>query len=38
MSDRDCATCIHRKETGCESWDCEYEPRENMRGDEDETD
>lgn len=22
--DRDCDNCIHKKENGCESWDCEF--------------
>ena len=32
MADRDCDTCIHHVtrdgKTGCESWECEYERRE----------
>ena len=25
-NDRDCPNCIHRKENGCEEWDCKFEP------------
>ena len=32
-NDRDCETCIHKKEVkrdifACESWECKYEPRD----------
>ncbi len=26
-NDRDCDNCIHRKENGCEKWDCKFEPK-----------
>lgn len=26
-NDRDCPNCIHRKENGCEEWDCKFEPK-----------
>ncbi len=25
--DRDCTNCIHRKENGCESWDCHFQQK-----------
>lgn len=25
MAERKCDTCAHRKEQGCEKWECEYE-------------
>lgn len=25
--ERDCDNCIHRKEDGCEKWECEFEPK-----------
>jgi len=27
MSDRDCPNCIHKKELGCEVWNCKFEPK-----------
>lgn len=24
---RDCENCIHRKENGCEVWECEFSPK-----------
>lgn len=26
--ERDCEHCVHRKDKGCSSWDCEYERRQ----------
>ena len=26
-NDRDCEHCVHKKEKGCEVWDCEFEQR-----------
>lgn len=26
-TDRDCEHCVHRKDKGCEKWDCEFERR-----------
>lgn len=28
MKKRDCKTCAHHTEDGCQSWDCEYINRE----------
>lgn len=29
MNERDCENCIHHTENGCDSWDCEFERRED---------
>ena len=26
--ERDCEHCVHRKDMGCEKWDCEFERRQ----------
>lgn len=26
-AERDCEHCVHRKDKGCEKWDCEFERR-----------
>ena len=30
MEDRNCEQCMHKKELGCEKWDCEFEPKSNI--------
>ena len=27
--ERPCSKCIHRKDGGCEKWECEFEPKSN---------
>lgn len=29
--ERDCDKCIHKKENGCESWDCKFESKEEQK-------
>lgn len=31
--ERECNKCVHRKEHGCEKWDCEFEPYANPKED-----
>lgn len=28
LTDRDCDTCAHKKDGGCEVWECQYEKEE----------
>ena len=28
IEERDCEHCVHRKDKGCEKWNCEFERRE----------
>lgn len=30
MKDRDCEHCNHRKPDGCESWECNFEPKKEL--------
>ena len=31
-NDRDCESCKHKVNGACESWDCEFEPKERGQG------
>lgn len=29
-TERECDRCIHRKESGCEKWNCQFEPKDDL--------